>query len=154
MAAQIRRARREDVPAIVALLVDDVLGAGREQVPADGQDLPEGYWRAFAAVDDDPGNLLVVAEAQGEVVGTLQLTFIPGLSRGGGLRAQVEAVRVSSSVRGGGLGRELMGWAIAEARARGCRIVQLTSDKRRTDAHRFYASLGFEATHEGMKLTL
>ncbi len=95
-----------------------------------------------------------MAEQDGQIVGTMQLSFLPGLARRGALRAQIEAVRVAQSQRGSGLGAAMMGWAIEEARRRGCALVQLTTDKSRTDAHRFYARLGFVATHEGMKLAL
>ncbi|MFD4196277.1 GNAT family N-acetyltransferase [Amycolatopsis thermoflava] len=144
----IRRARRSDVEEIVAMLADDDLGAQRE-VPGD-----PAYLRAFQAIDADPGQLLVVAERDGEVVGTLQLTFIPGLSRRGATRALVEGVRVRSDQRGGGLGAALMEWAVEESRRRGCALVQFTSDASRTRAHRFYERLGFEATHLGFKLPL
>ena len=143
----VRRARRGDVAAIVALIAADQIGATR-----DGGDLAP-YERAFAAIDADPAQLLVVLTDPG-VVGTLQLTFIPGLARRGGLRAQIEAVRVRADLRGRGLGHALFAWAIDEARARGCVLVQLTTDKRREDAHRFYGRLGFNATHEGFKLLL
>ncbi len=142
-----RPAVRDDVPAIVALLADDVIGAGRE-----GES--DAYLTAFDAIAADPRNHLVVADIGGEVAGTLQLTYIPGLSRMGAERAQIEAVRVSAAHRSRGLGREMIGWAVGEARTRGCAIVQLTSDKRRADAIRFYESLGFERTHEGLKLAL
>ncbi|QNE20697.1 GNAT family N-acetyltransferase [Kribbella qitaiheensis] len=146
----IRRATSDDVPAIVAMLADDPLGAIRES-PAD----LTPYQRAFAAIDADPNQFLVVADRNGEVIGTLQLTFIPGLSRQGSTRALVEAVRVAASARSTGLGTTLMEWSIAEARARGCAMIQLTSDKTRTDAHRFYTTrLGFTNSHEGFKLTL
>jgi GNAT superfamily N-acetyltransferase len=112
------------------------------------------YTTAFLAIDADPAHLLVVAESSGEIVGTMQLSFMPGLARRGELRAQIEAVRVAESFRGSGLGAAMMGWAIGEARRRGCGLVQLTSDKSRTDAHRFYQRLGFVASHEGMKLAL
>jgi GNAT superfamily N-acetyltransferase len=144
-----REARRDDVPAIIALLADDPLGAQREAPTADA-----AYLRAFEEIDADPRNELVVADRGGEVVGTLQLTVIPSLSRRGARRAQLEAVRVRADLRGAGLGRRLIGWAIDRAREHGCSLVQLTTDKRRADAHRFYASLGFAATHEGMKLAL
>lgn len=144
----IRRARAADVPAIVAMLADDPLGAEREQ-PGD-----PAYDRAFAAIDSDPHQLLVVAERDGEVVGSLQLTFVPGLSRRGMTRAVVEAVRVRADRREDGLGERLMRWSIDEARRRDCRLVQLTSDARRVDAHRFYRRLGFEPSHVGMKLRL
>lgn len=146
-----REARRTDVPAIVALLADDPLGGGRETV---GEEVDAAYWRAFAAIDADGRNALIVADRHGEVVGTMQLTFIPGLSRRGAERAQIEGVRVRPDQRGSGLGRQMIEWAIDQARERGCGLVQLTTDKSRTDAHRFYASLGFLASHEGMKLVL
>jgi len=144
----IRTARQDDVPAIVAMLADDTLGARREQ-PGD-----PAYLAAFASLDADPRQLLVVAELDGEPVGTLQLTFIPGLSRRGATRAQIEAVRVRADRRGSGLGQELVQWAIETARERGCVMVQLTSDNSRVDAHRFYARLGFRASHVGMKYPL
>jgi len=147
-----RRARRQDVPAIVRLLASDPLGATRETSGTGA--LPEAYWQAFEAVDADPRQFLVVAELDGRVVGTLQLTFIPSLTYRGGERAQVEAVRVDAGSRDRGLGRAMVGWAIEQARARGCRLAQLTTDLRRPDALRFYQSLGFRATHAGMKLPL
>jgi GNAT superfamily N-acetyltransferase len=150
-APSFRRARREDVPAIVRLLAGDPLGKDREATSAEP---PVTYWRAFDAIDHDPRNLLLVADLDGEVVGTLQLTFIPSLTRQGGERAQVEGVRVDARHRGRGRGRALLGWAVEQARARGCRMVQLTTDKRRPDALRFYESVGFRATHEGLKLPL
>jgi len=144
----IRTARAEDVEQIVAMLADDPLGATRE-APGD-----PGYATAFAEIDADERQLLVVAEAAGEVVGTLQLTFIPGLSRRGATRAQIEAVRVRTDQRGGGLGGRLIGWAVDTARERGAAMVQLTTDASRADAHRFYERLGFVASHVGMKLAL
>lgn len=147
---EVRRAGEQDLPAIVALLADDPLGSTHEE---QGEDL-EPYRRAFRAVDEDPGQLLVVAVSSGEVVGTLQLTFIPGLSRRGALRAQIEAVRVREDWRGHGLGAALFEWAVEHARRRGCALVQLTTDKSRGDAHRFYERLGFVASHEGLKLQL
>jgi GNAT superfamily N-acetyltransferase len=144
-----RDARREDVPEIVALLVDDVLGAGREG-PGD----EDAYLAAFDQIAADPRTRLIVAEVDGHTVGTLQLTVLLGLSRQGMLRAQIEAVRVAAGQRNRGLGRQMVGWAIEAARGQGCGLVQLTSDKRRRDAIRFYESLGFTASHEGLKLPL
>lgn len=145
----IRRAVEADLESIVALLADDEIGAIRES-PED----MAPYRRAFALIDATEHELLVVAESGGEVVGTLQLTLLPGLSRRGSLRAQIEGVRVSSSARGLGLGERLLRWAVGRARASGCALVQLTSDKSRVDAHRFYERLGFTATHDGFKLPL
>jgi GNAT superfamily N-acetyltransferase len=146
-----RLAMRADVPAILALLADDELGAAREVVT---EDVDTAYWSAFEAIDADPRNELIVAERGGTVVGTCQLTFTPSLSRRGAERMTIEAVRVSSALRGRGTGRSMMVWALDRARERGCALAQLTTDKRRTDAHRFYASLGFVASHEGFKLAL
>jgi GNAT superfamily N-acetyltransferase len=148
----LRRARRDDVPAIVGLLAADQLGATRDSV-RDDADLA-AYEAAFGAIDADPAHLLLVAESGGQVVGTMQLSFLPGLARRGALRAQIEAVRVSQTIRGSGVGAAMMQWAIDEAGRRGCALVQLTSDKSRTSAHRFYQRLGFVASHEGMKLKL
>ena len=150
--AVLREARPEDVPAIVALIAADQLGATRDGVTT--PDDLASYQRAFRDIDRDPAHVLVVAQSGPDVVGTLQLSFIPGLARRGALRAQIEAVRVADACRGGGLGAAMMAWAIGEARRRGCALVQLTSDKSRTSAHRFYERLGFVATHEGMKLAL
>jgi GNAT superfamily N-acetyltransferase len=149
MTVDFRRATADDVPAIVALLADDPLGAGRENP----QNLA-GYLAAFDRVDADPGELLIVADRDGEVVGTLQLTFLHGLSRQGATRAQIEAVRVKAEARGEGLGARLIEWAVAESRRRGCHLVQLTSDRSRDGAHRFYERLGFTGSHVGYKLTL
>jgi GNAT superfamily N-acetyltransferase len=146
----LRRAVRADVPAVVSLLADDELGTGGDGA-AGGLEL---YLRAFEAVDADPAHLLLVAEIDGEVVATAQLSFLPGLVHRGGLRAQLEAVHVRADHRGGGLGAALVGWAVEEARRRGCWVVQLTSQKRRVDAHRFYERLGFARSHEGFKLLL
>jgi len=146
-----RRATRADIPAIVAMLADDPLGAAREDASA--PDAP-AYQDAFAAIDADPNQFLAVMTDGGTVVGTLQLTLIPGLSRKGALRGQIEAVRIAAGRRGAGLGRRLFDWAIAECRARGCATVQLTTDKSRTGAHRFYDRLGFAASHIGYKLAL
>jgi GNAT superfamily N-acetyltransferase len=149
---RLRTATEEDVPTVVALLAADQLGVTRDGVGDDG-DLA-AYTAAFRAIDSDPAHLLVVAEQDGRIVGTFQLSFLPGLARRGALRAQIEAVRVAAEARGGGLGAAMMAWAIEEARRRGCALVQLTSDKSRADAHRFYEGLGFAASHEGMKLHL
>ncbi|MXP62447.1 GNAT family N-acetyltransferase [Roseomonas sp. M0104] len=146
-----RPAHLSDLPAIIALLAEDALGRGREMVstPPDPR-----YLAAFEAIKADPNQMLVVA-AEGEaVVGTLQITFIPGLSRAGAWRGQIEAVRVAASRRGNGLGQRMIAWAIAESRARGCGLVQLTTDKSRAGAHRFYEKLGFIGSHEGYKLAL
>lgn len=144
-----REAQREDVPAIVGMLADDILGSKRECFT---DPLPESYYSAFAAIHGDPNHELIVAEFEGKVVGTLQLSILPYLTYQGGYRALIEAVRVAKSQRGGGLGRQLFDWAIDRARERGCHLVQLTSDKDRPDAIRFYEHLGFKASHEGMKL--
>jgi GNAT superfamily N-acetyltransferase len=148
----LRRARNEDLPEIVRLLAADQLGETREN--PNGPEALAPYLRAFAAVDADPAHILAVAGHDEAVVATMQLTFIPGLARRGALRAQIEAVRVAESVRGQGLGFAMFTWAVDEARRRGCTLVQLTTDKSRVDAHRFYQRLGFVASHEGLKLTL
>ncbi|TDQ48775.1 GNAT family N-acetyltransferase [Actinorugispora endophytica] len=145
----IRRAAPRDLPAIVALLADDELGAARE-TPGD----LTPYREAFAAIDTDSHQIYAVAEHEGEIRGTLQLIFLPGLSHRGATRAQIEAVRVYNGERGKGLGSELVKWAVEEARKRGCRMVQLTSNASRTDAHRFYQRLGFTDSHVGFKLAL
>ena len=150
--AVVRRAEARDVPAIVDLLAADQLGASRDRVRT-AADLA-AYERAFHAIDGDPAHLLVVAEDGGEIIATFQLSFLPGLARRGALRAQIEAVRVRDDYRGRRLGEALMIWAIGEARRRDCTLVQLTSDKSRQAAHRFYTRLGFVASHEGMKLRL
>ncbi|WP_430500672.1 N-acetyltransferase family protein [Micromonospora trifolii] len=144
-----REAARADLPAVIALLADDVLGKARDFTEVD-----EAYEKAFADIDADPRNQLIVAEQDGELVGCLQITYIPGLGRHGSERSLIESVRVRSDRRGQGLGRDLMIWAVDQARQRGCALVQLTTDKTREDAHRFYLSLGFVASHEGMKLAL
>jgi len=148
----LREAVVDDVPSVVELLAADQLGSAR-----DGADPVEGfapYLRAFEALDADPAHLLLVGDADGRVVATMQLSFIPGLARRGALRAQIEAVRVHAVLRGSGIGGALIAWAIDEARRRGCALVQLTSDKQRADAHRFYSGFGFTASHEGFKLVL
>ena len=147
-----RRAREADLPSIVQLLADDPLGATRETFALP---LPASYCQAFEAIDSDPNNELVVAEdSSGSVVAVLQITFIPYLTYRGGWRALIEGVRVAAHARSGGVGRSLLLWAIERAKTRGCHVVQLTSDKKRPDAIRFYERLGFVATHEGMKLNL
>lgn len=146
-----RRATKDDIAAIVTMLADDPLGAAREDV---SMPLAQAYVAAFRAIDADPNQYLAVATDDGAVVGTLQLTFIAGLSRKGALRGQIEAVRVAAGHRGEGLGRRLFEWAIEECRRRDCRTVQLTTDKSRADAHRFYDRLGFVASHIGYKLAL
>jgi GNAT superfamily N-acetyltransferase len=146
-----RRATQTDVPDIVRMLADDPLGARRESFTSP---LPASYYAAFDAVERDPNNELVVATLSGRVVGVLQITFIPYLTYRGGWRALIEGVRVEASVRSSGIGKHLFEWAIARARERGCHMVQLTSDKTRPDAIRFYESLGFVASHEGLKLHL
>lgn len=148
---QIRDATSADLGAIVALYADDELGATREQP---SHPLPDAYWSAFRQLEVDPSHRLIVAEAAGDVVGTLQLSFIPHLVLLGGQRAQIEAVRVRADRRGSGLGREMIEWAIECARERGCVLLQLTTNAMRRDAARFYESHGFEGTHVGMKLDL
>jgi len=147
----LRAARREDVPAIVAMLADDTLGASREITT---EPLPASYYAAFDALARDPNNRLLIADVNGEIVGTLQITFIHGLSRQGARRALIEAVRVASLHRGKGFGEQIIREAVEMARREGCAMAQLTTDKSRKDAHRFYERLGFVASHEGMKLTL
>jgi GNAT superfamily N-acetyltransferase len=148
-----RDARREDVPAIVALVADDAISAARESAAGANQQ-DEAYLTVFEQMQSDPRSRLIVAETDGQVVGTLQLNLLLGLSRHGMLRGQIEAVRIAAPYRGHGLGRAMVQWTIGQARADGCGLVQLTSDKRRHDAIRFYESLGFTASHEGLKLTL
>ncbi|MFD4554804.1 GNAT family N-acetyltransferase [Streptomyces sp. NPDC058469] len=146
---EIRAAVTEDVPAIVGMLADDPLGSQRES--------PDDLTPYLAALDRlaaDPNQHLVVAVREGRVVGTLQLTVIPGLSRKGATRSIIEAVRIHADERGSGLGTQLIEWAIAESRRQDCQLVQLTSDATRTDAHRFYERLGFTASHVGFKLPL
>ncbi|MFF9085729.1 GNAT family N-acetyltransferase [Streptomyces sp. NPDC014991] len=146
---EIRDATAADLPAIVAMLADDPLGAQRESP----DDLTP-YRAALENLDADPNQHLVVAVREGRAIGTLQLTIIPGLSHRGATRALIEAVRIHADERGGGLGSLLIEWAVDTSRRLGCQLVQLTSDKSRTDAHRFYERLGFTASHEGFKLRL
>ncbi|MFE6334044.1 GNAT family N-acetyltransferase [Streptomyces sp. NPDC057806] len=146
---EIRPATADDVPAIVALLADDPLGAQRESP----DDLTP-YMAALDRLSRDPNQRLMVAEREGRVVGTLQLTLVPGLSRKGATRSIIEAVRIHADERGSGLGTQFVEWAVDESRRQGCQLVQLTSDASRTDAHRFYERLGFEASHVGFKRVL
>jgi GNAT superfamily N-acetyltransferase len=148
-----RAATRADVPAILSLLADDEVSRARAG-GAVSEAADAALWAAFEAIDADPRNELIVADDAGEVVGTFQLTFTPSLSRRGAERMTIEAVRVRRDRRGQGIGRQMMTWALQRGRERGCRLAQLTTDKRRADAHRFYESLGFRASHEGMKLPL
>jgi GNAT superfamily N-acetyltransferase len=147
----LRDARRDEVPLIIAMLADDALGGTRDQVV---DPLPSAYYEAFDAIAASRDNRLLIAELDGEVVGTLQVTFIPGLSKVGATKMLIEAVRVVSPRRGTGIGREIIAAAVALARTRHCKSVELTSHRTRTDAHRFYARLGFVASHVGMKLAL
>ncbi|MFE7518704.1 GNAT family N-acetyltransferase [Streptomyces halstedii] len=145
----IRPAALTDLPAVVAMLADDPLGAERESP----DDLAP-YRSAFRRLADDPNQHLVVAVREARVVGTLQLTIVPGLSRRGATRSIIESVRIHADERGTGLGTQLIQWAVDESRRQGCRLVQLTSDASRIDAHRFYERLGFSAGHVGFKLAL
>ncbi|MEU9149276.1 GNAT family N-acetyltransferase [Streptomyces sp. NPDC048417] len=145
----IRAAVADDIPAIVGMLADDPLGARRESP----DDLAP-YLGALERLSADPNQQLVVAVREGRVVGTLQLTIIPGLSRRGATRSIIEGVRIHADERGGGLGTRFIEWAIEESRRQGCQLVQLTSDASRTDAHRFYERLGFTASHVGFKLEI
>ena len=171
---EFRAAARADVPAIVAMLEDDEItrirmnendaagrgrmdendAAGRGRMDVVSEDADAASWRAFEAIDADPRNELIVADEGGAVIGTCQLTFTPSLSRGGAERMTIEAVRVRRDRRGTGVGRAMMAWALDRARERGCRLAQLTTDRRRADAHRFYESLGFVPSHVGMKRPL
>ncbi len=146
-----RKAIEKDVPAIVRLLADDELGAKRERFE---EPLPDTYYDAFRAIELQVGNEIIVAVDGEKIIGCLQLTMIPGLSRQGMKRAQIEGVRVDRNYRGKRIGEKLFNEAIARAKAEQCGLVQLTTDKLRADAHRFYDKLGFSATHEGMKLGL
>ena len=146
-----RAARKADVPRLVQLLADDPLGATREEFT---DPLPASYLEAFEAIDTDPQQLLLVVCEGESIVGLLQLTYVPSLTYRGSWRAQIEGVRVAKEARSSGLGRRLIEESIARATARGCRLIQLTSDKQRPKAISFYEALGFAATHEGMKLHL
>ena len=146
-----RLAARADLPFIVRMLADDELGSMRERYESP---LPESYVKAFEQIDNDPNHELIVAEMKDEVIGTLHLMFLPSISFQGGLRAQIESVRVDTEWRDKGIGSELMKWTIERAKARGAHIVQLTTHRSREDAHRFYERLGFSGSHLGMKLNL
>ncbi|MCA1377655.1 MULTISPECIES: GNAT family N-acetyltransferase [unclassified Bradyrhizobium] len=146
-AVSIRPARREDVAAIVAMLADDHLGRARERVE---DPLPAAYYDAFARIARDPNLTLVVAESEGRVVGCLQLAILPGLSSQGGSRGLLEDVRVATDWRSRGIGEQLVQWAVTEAKARGCNLVELLTHQTRVDAQRFYKRLGFTASHVGM----
>ena len=143
-----RDANRADVPAIVALLGDDPLGRAREGAE------PQAYLAAFDDIAANPMHQMIVGEDAGRVIACCQLTILMGLSRGGSRRALVEAVRVSSDLRSQGIGALLMAECEARARAAHCTIIQLTTDRSRLDAHRFYERLGYSATHLGMKKPL
>ncbi len=146
----IRRARRDDVGVIVGMLADDPLGCGRERLE---QPLPPSYFRAFEALEQDPNIQLVVAEdGDGAVVGCLQLCILPGLSSQGASRGLIEDVRVASRCRSRGIGEQMVQWAVAEARAKGCKLVELLTHHTRVDAQRFYVRLGFQPSHVGMTL--
>ena len=146
-----RLAERADLPSIVRLLADDDLGNQRERF---GDPLPESYFAAFERINNDPNHELIVAEQNGEVIGTLHLMYLPSISFQGGTRAQIESVRVGREFRGEGIGAEMMKWSIDRAKERGAHVVQLTTHLSREDAHRFYERLGFKGTHLGMKLSL
>jgi GNAT superfamily N-acetyltransferase len=146
-----RLAERRDLPAIVGLLADDGLGAAREVL---GPPLPDSYFRAFDAMARESGNEIIVGEQETRIIACLQLVITHGLSRQGQARATLEAVRVASDLRGQGIGKQIVTVAMERARTKGASIVQLTSDKSRTDAHRFYEQLGFKASHVGMKRML
>jgi len=151
MKLTMRPATRDDLPGIVALLWDDETARHREDP---GEPLDPRYVAAFEAIDGDPNQILVAAEGDGRLVGTMQLSFLPGLSFRGAWRCQVEAVRIASDLRSQGLGERMIQWAIEQARARDCKMIQLTSTSTRLAAHRFYARLGFVQSHVGMKLHL
>jgi GNAT superfamily N-acetyltransferase len=148
----IRKARQDDLIAIIRMLADDKLGQKRECFE---EPLPQSYTDAFERILSDPWQeLMVVENEQNEVIGTFQLSFIQYLTYQGGIRAQIEAVRIRKDQRGAGLGTSMLTWAIERAKARGAHVLQLTTDKQRPDALAFYESLGFVASHEGMKLHL
>jgi ribosomal protein S18 acetylase RimI-like enzyme len=151
MTVTTRLAVIDDLPAIISMLADDVLGREREDAR---HPLPESYYKAFAAIDADPNNEILVAIQDGKVVATLQITYTPSLSYRGSWRATLESVRTAAALRGQGIGTALVREAMRRAGQRGCGSVQLSTNKTRTDARRFYEQLGFTASHEGMKLAL
>lgn len=146
-----RLAKIEDLPEIIIMLVDDVYGASRENIT---EKVSDKYLEAFRKIQEDPNQELTVAEINGDIIATFQLTFIQYLNFEGTLRAQIEAVRTRSDYRGQGIGTKVLTYAINRAKEKGCSLVQLTSDKRRTEAIKFYEKLGFKASHEGFKLKL
>jgi len=146
-----RLAKLDDLPAIVRLLTDDDLGSQRERYE---NPLPESYFMAYEQIERDSNHELIVAELNGAVIGTLHLMFLPSISFQGGLRAQVESVRVDKLYQGQGIGSDMMKWAIERAEGRGAHVVQLTTHQSRADAHRLYERLGFKGSHLGMKLSL
>ena len=148
---EFRTATRNHLRSIINMLADDFLGQQRERLE---DPLPKCYVKAFREIEADPNNELIVAELDGDIIGTLQLTFTPSLSHQGSKRCTVESVRVDEKHRGKGVGREMMLWAIERAKEKGCASMQLTTHNDRSDAHRFYESLGFSGTHTGMKLKL
>jgi GNAT superfamily N-acetyltransferase len=146
-----RKANRTDVPEIARLLMDDNLGSSREQY---NDNIPSSYYSAFDAINLDKNNYLVVAELDGKIIDTMQLTFITYLTYQGGKRLQIEGVRIDKTVRGQGIGQEMFKWAIDKAKEEGCHVVQLTTDKKRPEALKFYKKLGFVDSHEGLKFHL
>lgn len=146
-----RLAKRADLPAIVRMLADDDLGSQRERYE---DPLPEAYVAAFEQIENEPNHELIVAERNGEVIGTLHLMFLPSISFQGGLRAQVESVRVDKQFQSQGIGSAMMQWSMERAKQRGAHVIQLTTHKTREDAHRFYERLGFQGSHLGMKFSL
>jgi GNAT superfamily N-acetyltransferase len=151
MSVVFRVATADDLPAIVGLLDDDEQSKGREDasLPLDPR-----YLAAFEAIRADPNQRQIVADLDGKLVGTMQLSFLPGIAFRGGWRGQIEAVRIARDLRGQGLGQQMIEWAVERCRERGCRMAQLTSMSTRTDAHRFYERMGWKKTHAGFKLKL
>ena len=148
----IRPATKKDIPVIVKMIANDELGKLREDYK---DPLPKKYYDAFEHIDSDPNQELMVMENEsGQVIGTLQLSFIQYLTYQGGIRAQIEAVRIHEDFRGKGIGQKLFEWAVQRAKEKGAHVVQLTTDKKRQDAIKFYEKLGFTASHKGMKLHL